>query len=199
MKHFLFGYGSLINRQSRIATGKTGTAIPALVKGFQRAWIVRSPEMGITGVGVVPKCESLCNGVLVEIEEQEILLFDKRELEGTGYNYERKEIPHSQIIEGGVPDDAKVWIYVVKRPSTPNWDYPIAQSYLDVILVGCFDFGYQFAAQFVQLTDGWSYPWINDRKCPRYKRALQNVPIQKIDAFLMSHLDSFKDRKDIDC
>jgi len=199
MNHYLFGYGSLISRQSRLATGNTGVAIPVTISGFQRAWNIISPEMKISGVGVVPKKDSICNGVLVEIDETEIPLFDKREMEGTNYNYERLEIYRNQLVQGQVPSESKIWIYVVKKPLIPTLEYPIAQSYLDVILTGCLDFGDIFASQFIQLTFGWEYQWINDRSCPRYARALSEIQISKIDELLESEVRYFYNRKDESC
>lgn len=199
MNHYLFGYGSLISKQSRLATGKTGVAIPVTIQGFQREWNVISPEMKISGVGVVSKNNSTCNGVLVEIDENEIPLFDKREMEGTNYNYERLEIYQNQLIQGEIPSKSRIWIYVVKKPLIPTLEYPIAQSYLDVILMGCLDFGEIFANQFIQLTSGWEYHWINDRNCPRYARALSEIQVSKIDGLLKSEVKYFHARKDESC
>lgn len=199
MNHYLFGYGSLISKQSRLATGKTGIAIPVTIQGFQRAWNMISPEMKISGVGVVPQIDSICNGVLVEIDENEIPLFDKRELEGSNYNYERLAIPHNQLVHGEIPSSSSMWIYVVKKPRIPTLEFPIAQSYLDVILTGCFDYGKLFASEFIQFTSGWEYPWINDRNCPRYARALSEIQASTIDRLLNSNVKYFHARKDESC
>lgn len=201
MRHFLFGYGSLISQQARRVTGKTGIAIPGTVKGLRREWNVISPSMKIAGVGVIPNNESLCNGVFVEIEEEEIHAFDKREMEGTNYSYERQEISPAQIVEisDDIPNDAKIWVYVVKEPVMPTWEYPIAQSYLDVILTGCFEFGEFFAQRFLQLTSGWNSPWINDRKCPRYSRAIKDAPVDRIDTLLKANLEPFFQQRKDDC
>lgn len=199
MKNYLFGYGSLISKQSRLATGKTGVAIPVTIQGFQRAWNIISPEMKISGVGVVPQTDSICNGILVEIDENEIPLFDKRELEGSNYNYERLAISHNQLIHGEIPSSSNVWIYVVKKPLVPTLEFPIAQSYLDVILTGCFEYGEIFASEFIRFTSGWEHPWINDRNCPRYTRALSEIQVSRIDKLLNSHVKYFHARKDESC
>lgn len=199
MKHYLFGYGSLINKNSRLATGKTGITIPATIQGFQRAWNVISPEMKISGVGVVLQNDSVCNGVLIEIDENEIPLFDKRELEGSNYNYERLAIPHNQLVHGEIPSNSSMWIYVVKKPLVPTLEFPIAQSYLDVILTGCLDYGEIFASDFIKFTSGWEYPWVNDRKCPRYARALNETQVSTIDRLLNYHVKYFHARKDKAC
>jgi len=194
MNHYIFGYGSIINKRSTKETGKTGVSIPVTIRGFQREWNVVSPEMKISAVGAVPKNESICNGVLTEIDVSELPSFDKREK-----GYERLEFFQSHLIQGDVPSESKLWIYVVKDPLFPTLEYPIAQSYLDVILMGCFDFSETFAIQFIQLTSGWEYPWINDRKCPRYARALSDIQESRIDGMLNSYVKHFHARKDESC
>jgi hypothetical protein len=130
-----------------LATGVTGFATPVTIKGLQRSWNVTAPDMKISGVGVLPNDDSVCNGVLVEIDESEIPSFDKREMEGTNYNYERLEIQKDQLLQGEISPIARIWVYAVKTfISTPG--YPIAQSYLDVILKGCLEFSETFAGEF---------------------------------------------------
>ena len=185
--HYLFGYGSLISQESRLATGRTGKAIPVRVKGLQRSWNVIAFEMRMAGVGIVPLESATCNGVLVAIEERELPAFDKREIEGTNHNYARVEIKKEDIygLIENIESKSKIWTYVVKRPIIPTTDFPIAQSYIDVILTGCLEFGEDFAAEFVQTTQGWKYPWCNDRVSPRYLRHLKESPLErKVDEIL---------------
>jgi hypothetical protein len=201
MRNYLFGYGSLISKQSRHKTAETGAAVPVTIQGFQRAWNLISRKMEITGVGVLPQKDSICNGILVEVEENQLPLIDKREMEGSDNNYERLEIYQDQIIQGEILNKSKMWIYVVKQPLIPTLEYPIAQSYLDVILTGCLEYGDFFANQFIQLTSGWEYHWINDRNCPRYERALSLSETQasKIDKLLKLQVKYFHARKDESC
>lgn len=187
--YYLFGYGSLINHQSRLATGRTGDVIPVKVLGLQRAWNVIAYDSRMTGVGVILRESAVCNGVLIAIEDSELAAFDKREIEGTGFNYERVEIKTRDIlgVTAIADDELKVWTYVVKKPVTPTIDFPILQSYIDVILTGCLEFGEDFAVEFVRNTLGWGGPWYDDRMCPRYIRHLKTAPYQKIDDILAKH------------
>lgn len=187
--HYLFGYGSLINHQSRLATGRTGDVAPVKVLGLQRAWNVIAYDSQMTGLGVIPRESAVCNGVLIEIEEGELAAFDKREIEGTGFNYERVGIKIEDILGVTVVTDSKfkVWTYVVRKPIAPTTDFPILQSYVDVVLTGCLEFGEDFAIEFVRSTLGWESPWYNDRRCPRYIRCLKTAAYQKIDEILAKH------------
>lgn len=201
ISHYLFGYGSLINHQSRLATGRTGDIIPTKVLGLRRAWNVIAYDSQMTGVGVILRDSAVCNGVLVEIEDSELAAFDKREIEGTGFNYERVEIKRRDILGATTMDDRlKVWTYVVRKPVAPTIDFPILQSYVDVILTGCLEFGEGFAVEFVRTTLGWESPWYNDRRCPKYIRHLKTVPYQEIDEILAEHVpQGFAMRQEISC
>jgi len=201
MLHYLFGYGSLISRESRNRTVKTGRAVPVRVRGLQRAWNVIAPEMKIAGVGVVVHESAGCNGVLVEIDESELPALDRRELEGTNFSYERLDIP-PQTITGLAADIAgptKVWGYIVKKPLSPSREFPIVQSYVDVILSGCLGFGEGFAVEFIRSTVGWESPWYNDRANPRYVRHLKKLKFQaQIDNLLAKCASSgFAGRMDL--
>src|ERR1700730_3075658 len=76
---YVFGYGSLINSESRAKTGLSGAAIPVRVTGFQRAWNFVDRKAGMTALGVVRREESVTNGVLVSIPAAQLPLFDRRE------------------------------------------------------------------------------------------------------------------------
>lgn len=201
MRHFLFGYGSLISRESRHATGKTGKAEPIQVQDMRRSWNVAAPKMQMVGVGIVPEQAAICNGVLIEINEGEIASFDKREINDTDHSYARAEIEFKKII--GLhwefdPSD-KVWTYIVIKPCLPSREFPILQSYVDVILSGCLEISHEFAMGFICNTDGWENPWDNDRTHPKYIRHLKEVKFQyKIDELLEKFAPSgFAARKDI--
>ena len=103
-----------------------------------------------------------------------------------------------------------VWVYVPKHPIPPDASHPILQSYVDIILRGCFNtFGEPLARSFVSTTTGWfatatnqssSLPrsatyhyWVNDRDRPMYKRAdrvYSKLNAAKIDRVLFDELDS---------
>lgn len=77
-------------------------------------------------------------------------------------------------------EDIHVWVYVPKNPIPPDVSHPILQSYIDIIIRGCFNtFGEPFARSFVSTTTGWCcnaatphhHYWVDDRDRPMYKRA----------------------------
>ena len=67
-------------------------------------------------------------------------------------------------------------MYVPEEPGPPDIDFPILQTYIDVCLTGCLEFGEDFAEEFLETTFAWNQFWINDRvlarrpwvHCPNY-------------------------------
>ncbi|KAJ3080127.1 hypothetical protein HK102_003276, partial [Quaeritorhiza haematococci] len=53
-------------------------------------------------------------------------------------------------------EDSIIWAYVLDEDIRPNEDYPLAQSYIDVCLSGCLDYGLEFAIEFLMST--WGNP-----------------------------------------
>ena len=191
---YLFGYGSLINSESRARTGCSGAAIPVRVKGLQRAWNFVDPATRTTYLGVVRREESMTNGILVSIPAADLPLFDQREA-----GYTRTSLEHARVSGWHgqeVPKDA-LWMYLPNAPGFPSRHCPIAQSYIDVVLAGCLDVDESFAAEFVRTTTNWGYPWVDDRSAPRYARALQNAPparYAEIDRILLENGDPLRGR-----
>jgi hypothetical protein len=186
MAQYIFGYGSLIDADSRAHTGKTGAAIPVRLAGFRRGWYVTARRDGFTAVGIVPDPCVRCNGVLVEIAPEELPRFDARER-----GYDRVAVPWStlSLLSGAQVPSGTVWTYVIPRPEMPGARYPIIQSYVDVILTGCLRIGPDFATEFITTTAGWEHAWLDDRRAPRYRRAMSEVPqAQDIDILLRTHL-----------
>lgn len=167
-RHFILGYGSLINGTSRAKTGESGQVWPVRLQGFERHWSVMSPGYGMSSVAVVTAADGLCNGVLVEVSEREIPLFDQRE-----HGYQRLQVHAQQLQPYGDEElpEGIVWIYHTDRVVAPTQECPIALSYTDVILAGCLEHGAEFVEDFLSLTKGWQHPMLNDRPAPRYPRA----------------------------
>jgi cation transport regulator ChaC len=89
---FIFGYGSLICADSRARSGHTGVCIAVIATGLRRTWSaeisLNTPEMcpnpAVTGVTAVSvswtedlSCE--CNGVIVQVADEDMAKFDDRE------------------------------------------------------------------------------------------------------------------------
>lgn len=182
-RHFIFGYGSLINATSRAKTGETGQVWPVRISGYQRNWSVMSTEYGMSSVAVIPVNEAYCNGVLIEIDESEIPAFDERER-----GYERSQVQRDQLQayqDQSLPEGT-IWIYHSHDIAQPTSACPIALSYVDVILSGCLALGETFADDFIALTQGWHAPLINDRKTPRYPRVQPELDTQDFIPLLES-------------
>lgn len=180
-RHYIFGYGSLINSISRSVTGETGQAWPVKVKGFERHWSVISPHAGMSSVAVVEAHDKSCNGVLVEVPEHELPSFDERE---TGYQRAIVESHQLEPYHDHELPEGTVWIYFTHEVIKPTLNCPIAMSYADVILAGCLEYGDAFTDDFVALTQGWDDPVLNDRQQPRYPRVQSNLATEPLDRWL---------------
>lgn len=171
-RHYIFGYGSLINSLSRAVTGESGSVLPVKVCGYERSWSVMSADIGMSSVAVVQREGALCNGVLVEVPESEIPHFDLRE---QGYQRARIEAHQIQTYQEVELPEGTLWIYHACNIVVPTHTCPITLSYADVILAGCIEHGHDFALEFIALTKGWEYPALNDRVTPRYPRVQRQL------------------------
>ena len=99
----------------------------------------------------------------------------------------------------------KIWMYVPEHPQLPNPEFPIAQSYVDIILRGCLSISEEFAKEFIINTRGWhaqelmedesvvalgEYCWVDDREKPIYVRAdtfFSNKRAKQLDYMLQRH------------
>ncbi|OUS23155.1 gamma-glutamylcyclotransferase ['Osedax' symbiont bacterium Rs2_46_30_T18] len=185
-RHFIFGYGSLINSISRTVTGETGAAVAVKVKGFDRHWSRISTAYGMSSVVVVANPLGACNGVLVEIDEAELSNFDIRE-----GGYQRVLVDSSQVEFyqqsldlSAARSEIKIWLYQADKVVDPCSSYPIAFSYLDVILSGCLEYSQEFCSDFVQLTKGWQHETLNDRLAPRYPRVQSDLNTQLLNGYI---------------
>ena len=185
--HYVFGYGSLICPSSRAVTAptlKTRVATPVRVRHLERVWSFPVPQCAMTFMGIRKTRHATCVGVLVPVNDEELLQFDDRE-----YGYDRVPLPAEWIEKlpssppanttGSGEDEAslaegasyfdhvsqipssknhnpQVWVYLQQDPSPVNVHCPLAQTYLDVIMRGCLTVSHDFLAEFLQTTRGWS-------------------------------------------
>ena len=209
--HFVFAYGSLICKKSRAITAPTlagKDAIPVQIQDVERIWAKRT-QRGMTAMGVRFRKGAKCTGVLLHVNDAELVRFDKREV---GYDrfqiplddveeipfltrkdhYEKMDYEHADVVFGedetaatAADDDKKgsidkprnstvmeatgtdessdtnrrkvyVWMYVQRYDSPANEDFPIAQSYVDIIMRGCMGIDKEFAKSFIETTKGWA-------------------------------------------
>ncbi|TDO97285.1 gamma-glutamylcyclotransferase family protein [Marinomonas balearica] len=180
-RHFIVGYGSLINSISRAQTGESGKVWPVKLTGYERHWSVMSPEFGMSSVAVINAEGSCCNGVLVEVPEDQFELFDEREK-----GYQRVQITPERLEAYGDTElpDGIYWIYVTDCVVLPSQQCPIALSYVDVILTGCFEFDDAFLEDLLSYTKGWSGVVVNDRQSPRYPRVQTQLDTTLLTPYL---------------
>ena len=201
-KHFLFGYGSLIDRVSRMSTNPHAlAAYPAIVEGVARGWWVHGTPVNCTTcfLSAIAEAGARCNGVLYPVTDVELEQTDRREA-----MYDRIEIDPRQItfLDGrkALPAETTVWFYALPKDpfyanQHPNADFPITQSYVDICLNGCLEMealyplaeDKNFARMFIQETCNWSPYWVNDRLQPRRPNAHLPRSMQ-IDTLLREEL-----------
>ncbi len=185
-RHFIFGYGSLINSISRTVTGETGSAVAVKIDGVSRYWSRISEDFGMSSVVVVKDPQGQCNGVLVEVPESELASFDERER-----GYQRVLINASDVsfYEQSIALDTQggavnIWLYQAEKVVLPCANHPVVFSYLDVILSGCLEYSNGFCEDFVNLTQGWQHAMLNDRLAPRYPRVQKDLNTPELNAYI---------------
>jgi hypothetical protein len=191
--NYVFGYGSLINSPSRNATLRNMVAaIPVRVMatfGYVRIWNEHNPTARFTALGLRKTAAgergNTINGVIYPVDDQQLAENDDREI-----GYVRAEIPPSQIEAVGwerLPESGHIWIYVPKEDTAggPSFDYPLLQTYIDVVIEGGFEHSPQFAREILDTTEGWSPFWLNDRELAR-RPWVRDPDARKVDQLLAS-------------
>jgi hypothetical protein len=194
---FIFGYGSLISSASRNSTvGRIVPAIPVRVSaafGYLRAWDDRSLS-GFTSLGLRKPGEgekaSTINGVLYPVNSDELAKYDARE-----QGYRRIDVPRDAIESVSwqqLPATGRVWVYIpVKADGEPgvglpaaSAEFPLLESYIDVVVEGALEYGEPFAHELLETTSDWSNYWLNDRELAR-RPWVYNPASSQVDALLM--------------
>jgi hypothetical protein len=204
---FIFGYGSLINSASRNSSAsKPIAAIPVRVSasfGYIRVWNDRSSS-GFTALGLrrpaAGEHAMTINGVLYPADGGDMSAFDAREK-----GYVRVEVPREDIEAlswQGLPAHGKIWVYIPdvagKQPGIdlPKADaqYPLLESYIDIVLEGGLEYGLDYARELVETTKDWSAYWLNDRRLAR-RPWVFDKKYNTIDKLLSERAPSFSQRR----
>lgn len=182
MKEYIFGYGSLIEMESRLrTTPKAKVVFPVRVNGFKRGWFARTGVSGLstTFLGCVEDEKSHTNGVIYEVNQDDLEKTDKRE---KGYERVKIEFKDIEDFSAQIDKDSNIWIYAnrfesnkIPESNLPSTKFPIVQSYVDICLNGCLEIENlfpkakknEFAVDFIRSTVHWSKYWVNDRIYPR--------------------------------
>jgi cation transport regulator ChaC len=189
---YIFGYGSLVQRQSRVETCPGAEfAFPVIVHGVSRGWFDQTggTSWNPTYLGAYLSKDAVCNGVIFPVTSAELAAYGEREV-----GYQLTKIDASQIImlDGSqtVPE-ADIWFYGNTEKKFPSSEHPIVQSYVDVCLDGCLEIEAMyplarqanFAEQFLRTTSNWQPPWINDRIYP-WRPSVYVPRASQIDALI---------------
>jgi hypothetical protein len=165
MKKYIFGYGSLVNNESRFITIKRHTnPIKAIIDnsfGYVRKWNYYNKEKNIIALGLEKNIfGSNINGVLFDVYDNEIVLLDKREI-----GYEKITIPLNYINilskKKLLDTDSIIYTYIPKKDYRlyNNIDYispnKLNQTYLNKCCIGFLQYDYSFYESFVDNTYDW--------------------------------------------
>lgn len=175
---FAIGYGSLMEDESRRRTApKTGEALPAIVKGFERSFNAGGNPVGFSttflGVSEAPEAK-ITAAVYRLFLFEEIAATDARERSYCRVSVDPENI---RILDGSqISSNGQFWIYVNKpeRRAPASERFPLVQSYIDIFMTGCqqlsqraSQFDGDFMVECLRTTKGWSKHWVNDRIYPR--------------------------------
>lgn len=204
--NFIVGYGSLINTASRNATASHPIhAIPVRVSaafGYIRTWNDRSPS-GFTALGLARatpgQSAMTINGVIFPAAGNDMAAYDAREA-----GYARVAVPRQDVEAVSwerLPAHGQFWIYIPDLPGKPpgvglpppSADFPLLESYIDVVIQGGLEYGPGFAREIIATTRGWSRYWLNDRELARRPWVFDREAAA-VDALLAAAAPDFKDR-----
>ena len=238
--NYIFGYGSIINDESRRSTLGTSThssgdnecddfAVCAFLshKYARRHWNYRC-STGFTALGLElrEECKCACdvdstgtasdvllddaiNGVLYPVCPDQLIAFDAREI---GYyralvplDMIRVSVQHGSVTARQRAErlrncletndiDITIWVYVPcpSHYALPDEDFPILQTYVDVCIRGCLQWGGQpLADHFVLSTHSWSDCFLNDAPLSR-RPWLHRLDYAAVDSCLSRYSDYVK-------
>ena len=166
MKKYIFGYGSLVNNESRFITLKRHTEpIKVVINssfGYVRKWNYYNQEKNIMALGLEKHIfGSNINGILFNVYDNEFALLDKREI-----GYEKITIPPNYI--NVLSKDKLINIDSIIYTYIPNKDYMISnnidyiisnklnQLYLNKCCVGFLSYNFNFYESFINNTHDWN-------------------------------------------
>ena len=172
---YYFGYGSLVNRDTRPA-GEFSE--PATLKGWRRVWENRTADADRSQQCTSLSIEALSQptqgaieGVIARMPVSELQQLDLRE---AGYN--RLKLPVDQFELSDLVDTQFVYVYQSEPQNRflANQEHPILQSYIDCVLAGYLtQFGSAGMQAMIDSTRGWNHPVLDDRAAPHYPRAVE--------------------------
>ena len=132
-KNFIIGYGSLMERDSRISTNPAAYRVePVMIKGFQRIWGHNGKNYKTTFLTIIEKQDAQVNAIFYPLSIQGLQKLDEREK-----SYCRVKVDTNNLNFYGrnvKVHNANFWVYAANpaRLQEPSESHPIAQSYVDI-------------------------------------------------------------------
>lgn len=186
---WVLGYGTLLNRHSRTSDAGHGAAPDRLlfvgVKDMALQWSACATEpFEFIALGLAEQPGSTARAALFAVDEDSLPLLDARE---AGYN--RVQISPSRLLKlpPGVQEDDRILAYLPPAASlhasaATCRGWPIAQSYLDVIVAGLLESLEGTPGEveaevegYLRGIQGWdAHPFVDDRAAPRCMRPLRD-------------------------
>lgn len=136
MKKYVFGYGSLINMKYSKQLNKKNNRIiiPVVIKNLQRYLILCNNKNQYFGVYDNPNYHT--NGILIEVDDNELIKLDNRE---TYYN--RYTVNNNRVIykytDNKLNDDDIIYIYYPTNHNTIKTIYNNSEQVKNYIII-CF-------------------------------------------------------------
>lgn len=201
-QNYIFGYGSLVERESRLRTTPNATDVyPVIVSGLKRGWFARTGgnSLSTTFLGCIKDSNSIVNGVIYKVSEEEIKGIDSRE---KGYTRELLNKDTIKFLFDIKETNIKIWAYLNAfncleeiKEKLPNKEFPIVQSYVDICINGCLEIEAKFVKakelnftkMFIESTEYWNEFWANDRIYPR-RAFIYRPNANTIDTYLKDNL-----------
>ncbi len=177
---YFFGYGSLVNRDTHHFQG----VHRARLKGWRRVWrhTMLRPVAYLT---VVPDADTEIDGLIAEVPHDDWAALDVRERA-----YDRVAANHQ--VTHPLPHAPEIAVYTIPdgKHGYPSETFPVLLSYIDVVVQGYLrEFGADGVRRFIETTDGWDVPVLDDRGAPIYPRhrVLDSAERALVDDLLTDH------------
>lgn len=153
-----------------------------MLTGWRRRWSHRVQRNGanVSSLSVIRAPGSRIAGVTASVPGGDWDALDTRE-----HGYERLIIAAEDL--NPIAPNISVYKSLPQNDLVGNAEFPILQSYLDCVLQGFLHIhGPNAPAAFIETTDGWETPILQDRATPRYPRAvkLSDAEAMTIDRLL---------------
>ena len=156
---YIFGYGSLINKESikKTLNRDIQEIIPVVLTkdiGYRRKWCFCSDKHKMCALGITESDDPKdINGVLFKCTQNELKLLDNREEGYTRikieHRYIKKFFNNSNVSHFDIAF-IQIFTYKVNNEQTYNDDYPIKNFYKNTCIDGCKDINEEFVNDFIK-------------------------------------------------